>query len=227
MATLDGEGREGQRDQGPLCHRCLVYHSCRLVWSADPAAGDEILDYSGLLNVRLCWRFKCHLIATHSCLHWPPSLPFKRTIWNPNICTLVCACKAMNWLPKAKRWSALSSPSICNLKILVQKLWHTEMFCLRIHSANGLWSFPPAKLVTEWWIWPTSQANGCHQRRFRFSVALISAGRNLFGVTLLSKDFGIDTWPRETWAKAISGCASWLVRDIGVLCLVEVLLWFM
>lgn len=27
------------------------------------------------------------------------------------------------WLPKAKRWSTPSSPSICNLKILVQKLW--------------------------------------------------------------------------------------------------------
>lgn len=24
VATLDGEGREGQRDQGPLCHRCLL-----------------------------------------------------------------------------------------------------------------------------------------------------------------------------------------------------------
>lgn len=120
MVALDSEGRQGQQAQGPLCHRCFVYRSCRPVWSADPAAGDEVLDCSRLLDVRFCWRYKCHLLATHRCLHWPPCIPFKKTIWNPNICTVFCACITLNWMPKAQRRSTPSSPSICNLKILVQ-----------------------------------------------------------------------------------------------------------
>lgn len=102
------------------------------------------------------------------------------------------------------------SPSICNRKMPVQTLRHTEMFCLQIRSANGVWSFPRAKLVTGWYIWPTSRANGCHQTRFFFfSVVVISAERNLFSITLLQ-------W--HMVEEHASAGHVWVVSDGGVSC---------